>query len=250
MRKSDNKRYSRAEQCLFLLLIICLMGQVWYLLSENDIFSLAQTRPAGMDGRGGPSAPGQPGEFQPPGSMFPSSGGDRMEPPPQGHMNQRQGAPAGAPGSPPPGMRPGGRVTTYPKIPKGRKLTERDKQIIETRYLLHRWVLSDLLWGIDTLEKSKDHKLTDKQIKNIYPSIRKLATSVEIVEESNKLMNGLLREDQVKYFETKLYNGAYMSGFMAKYSPGVNEPVFGVSSVIFAKCKQIVENKAKQQEKK
>lgn len=250
MRKSEDKRYLRAEQCLFLLLIICLMGQIWYLSDKQVTFSLAQARPAGQDGRGGPSAPGQPGEFQPPGSMFPSSGGDRIEPPPEGQMNQQPGAPAGAPGSPPPGMRPGGRVTTYPKIPKGRKLSERDKQIIETRYLLHRWVLSDLLWGIDTLEKSEDHKLTDKQIENIYPSIKKLATSVEIVEESNKLMKGLLKVDQVKYFETKLYDGSYMSGFMAKYSPGVNEPVFGVSSVIFTKCKQVVEKKAKQQKTK
>ncbi len=250
MMKSDDKRYSWVEKWLFLLLIICLMGQIWYLLDSNDIFPLAQARPEGQDGRGGPSAPGQPGEFQPPGSMFPSSGGGRIEPPPEGQMNKQPGAPAGAPGSPPPGMRPGGRVTTYPKIPKGRKLTERDKQIIETRYLLHRWVLSDLLWGIDTLEKSKDHKLTDRQIKNIYPSIKKLATSVEIVEESNRLMKGLLKEDQVKYFETRLYDGAYMSGFMAKYSPGVNEPVFGVNDVILAKCKQIVEKKAKQQKKK
>lgn len=250
MRKSEDKNYSRTEQFLILLLTICLVSQVWFIFDNKIGFSSAQARPAGQDGRGGPSAPGQPGEFQPPGSMFPSSGGDRMEPPPEGQMNQQPGAPAGAPGSPPPGMRPGGRVTTYPKIPKGRKLTDRDKQIIETRYLLHRWVLSDLLWGIETLEKSKDHKLTDAQVRKVYPSIKKLATSVEIVEESNRLMKGLLREDQVKYFETKLYNGAYMSEFMAKYSPGVNEPVFGVNNVIFAKCKQIVEKKAKQQEKK
>lgn len=250
MRKSDEKDYSKGEQFLILLLIFCLMGQIWYLFNDKTTLSMAQYRPIGQDGMGGPAAPSQSGDYHPPGSMFPSSGDSRIEPPTQGRMEPPSGAPAGAPGSPPPGMRPGGRVTTYPKIPKGRKLTDRDKQVIETRYLLHRWVLSDLLWGIDTLEKSKDHRLNDTQIKKIFPSIKKLATSVEIVEESNRLMQGLLREDQVKYFEAKLYNGAYMSGFMAKYSPGVNEPVFGVSSVIFAKCKEIVEKKAQQQEKK
>ena len=246
MKKFNLDQYSLGEKVLMVLLVVCLIGQGWYLINASYKNLSAQGRTHIHDGTGGPSAPAQPGAMQPRHMqgrqhVAPPPGSVHMQPPPGRKMQ---------PGGGTPGMRPGGRVTTYPVIPKGRKLTERDKQIIETRYLLHRWVLSDMLWGVVALEKSKKYKLTDEQVKKIYPSIKKLATSVEVVEESNRLMKGLLTDDQIRYFEIKLYNGAYMSRFMSRYSPGVDEPVFGISELVYKNCKKLVEKKAKKYKKK
>jgi len=232
------------EKALMTILILCLIAQTLYLLGGRSLIPIAQTRRI-HDGTGGPSAPAPPGQMQPPpeGRMIkPPPGGHRMEPPPGGQP--------GSPGVPPPGSRPGGRITTYPVIPRGKELTEREKMIVENKYLLHRWILSDLLWGVVELEKSKKHQLSDKQVKKIFPKIKKLVYSIEVVERSNRLMKGLLTDGQIAYFEEKLYDGAYMSSLMAKYSPGEAEPVFGASEAVAQKCREIVAEKAKKYKKK
>ncbi|MCD4782517.1 MAG: hypothetical protein K8T10_01670 [Candidatus Eremiobacteraeota bacterium] len=223
-----NKTKYFIERAVVVLLLFCLFAQVTYIIRGRNIKADAQVQY--NDGRGGESAPPPPGQIPDP--PRPGQGGH-----PPG-MSPRSGGV--------PGARPGGRVITYPSINKGRDLTELDKQKIESRYTLHRWVLSDLLWSLVELEKSKKYKLTDSQVKKIYPSVKKLARSVEVVEKSNKLMEGLLTAEQKEYIEKKLKDREYIiERFLAPYSPDVARPTQGITQPVLEKCKVLILKRAK-----
>jgi len=243
MKLPVNKIKYFVERGLIIILLLCLLAQVTYIIRGRNLRADAQIQY--NDGRGGESAPPPPGQIPQP----PPPGQEGM--PPGGQMMQPQ--PGRIPGQPPemppqPRSRPGGRVVTYPSIPKGRELTELDKQKIETRYNLHRWVLSDLLWSLVAIEESKEYRLSDAQVKKIYPSVKKLVRSVEVVEKSNRLMEGLLTKEQKDYIEKKLYDGDYMAGFLARYSPGEQEPIHSTSNTILDKVKAILTKKIKESE--
>lgn len=223
------------ERAVVVLLLFSLFAQVIYIIRGRNIRVDAQVQY--NDGRGGESAPPPPGQIPAP----PPPGGNMMQPPPGG---QPPGMPPQTGGAP--GERPGGRIVTYPSIPKGRKLTELDRQKIETRYNLHRWVLSDLLWSLVELEESKEYKLTDSQVKKIYPSVKKLARSVDVVEKSNKLMEGLLTDEQKEYIEKKLQDREYIiERFLAPYSPDIARPTHGITQPVLEKCKALISKRAK-----
>lgn len=218
-----NKKINPLDLAI-IIAVICLLLQSVHIMQGS--ISVNAQKPF-FDGTGGPSAPAPPGQFH-------------SEPPPHGAPDTTS---PGDGGGGIPGQRPGGRVTIYPAIPK-EGLSERTRQLLEARFVLHRWVLSDMLWGVVQLEKSSDYQLTREQAKKLYPVLENLATSVQVVEESNRLMKGLLREDQVKYFEEKIYDADYMGEFMSTYSPGEAMPTFGISDTILDKCRQALEQRA------
>ncbi|MCE1247523.1 MAG: hypothetical protein LWY06_12840 [Firmicutes bacterium] len=254
-----------------IILIACLCSQVYYLMSGRNILSCAQQMPGGGENniRGGQSAPAPPGgNMQPPGQggepqpggqgqpgqqTEPQPGtqpGQQMEPPPGGQPGEPgQPQPGGANGGLP-GQNPGGRVISYPVLPKGRDLTTQDIQKLETYYILHRWVLSDLLWGVAELQKSTDHKLTPQQAAKILPAVKKLHDEAKVTEESNKLVKNLLTDKQNDYIKTKIADGLYMAQFLARYSPGEPEPFQGVNKTILTKSLQVLDKKIKESDKK
>ncbi len=137
-----------------------------------------------------------------------------------------------------------------PRLKETKNLSNGEKRRFETRYYLHRWGLPDLVWGVIQLEKSKKHALTKKQVEALYDSINNLAESVNVVEESNRLMKGLLSQRQNEYIMDKVEDAAYMAKFLSTYSPGEAEPSRGVSNTIYKKAMKVLEEKIENRESK
>lgn len=241
----------RAEKVLTFLLMFCLASQLYYIVNGRS-WSLQAQRPF-IDGPGGPAAPPpegyQPGAPPRPMEPHPPAGGGHEghipPPPPEGH---HEGHVPHVPGGP--DGQGGGRDprfdrydSSYPSISDADQLSPRELKFLETRYNLHRWVLSDLVWGVVQLELSSEYKLNDEQLKLIYPEIKQLARSVEVIEESNKIMKGLLTDQQKEYIQAKLEDGTYMAMFLSVYSPGEHEPAHGVSDTVYKNAMEVLEDK-------
>jgi hypothetical protein len=243
-----NKPRIDFKAILAVLLLLCLCSQVWYIIGGKNRISFAQQTPEYNDDRGGQSAPAPPGgNMQPPGQGGePGQPGQQMEPPPGGQVGQPGDPQPGGANGGMPGQNPGGRVISYPSLQKGKEITPSDMQKLETYYILHRWVLSDLLWGLAELEKSDKYKLSSAQIKKILPTVKALHDEVEITEKSNKLIKNLLTDKQNEYIRKKLIDGSYMAQFLARYTPGESEPFQGVSKTALEKCIQVLDKKIKE----
>jgi len=82
-----------------------------------------------------------------------------------------------------------------------KKLTELEKKIISNKYSLHRWNLSQLVWGITKLQKDPGQCLNKEQVKIIKPVLMELDTYLTKVDEINSLRKGLLTAEQKEYLE-------------------------------------------------
>lgn len=210
MKQSRNKTGNTKYGFLVVLLILGLLSQAYYLFARGNSRNYAQASNGRLQNTGAP-----PGE-------------DRLiEPPP---MENTTGE-------------PGRMESVYPEIKHEKNLTNGERRRFETRYYLHRWTLPDLLWGVIQLEKTNKYALSRKQADALYDPVKNLADSVAVVEESNRLMKGLLTNRQNEYIMEKVEDASYMAKFLSTYSPGEAEPSRGVSDTILKKSLQVLEDK-------
>lgn len=217
--KMPHQKFKLKDVLTFVLFLI-VMGQCWYLWKSPHYpdVSLAQGRITNP-------------RFYPDKLQGKPPVGERIEPPPPG----TEKAP------PPPQEGPmAPSITTYPVLPSKGKLSQRDLQYINTRYILHRWVLSDLVWGIFELEKNPKYALTKEQIRKIYPAVKELAHSTQVMKETNAEIRKLFTKKQIAYIKKKLKDQAYMDRFIRAF------PVSQDTNVIFSEAYRILKEAAKE----
>lgn len=143
--------------------------------------------------------------------------------------------------------------TMYPHSPGKRNMRPEIYQYIHSRYLLHKWVLSDLIWGLFELQNSKYYQLTPEQVKKIYPAVKRLAEAVMFVEKSNQKLESLLTAEQKSLIKRRLKDQAYMYSLTSRFpSTGKDEPMLGlgVNRSIYEASYRIISERAARADKK